>query len=45
MKDFPVRHGWNSFVTQALPIVRDQEAPLMTPGQRYRAGLPNNGNE
>ncbi len=31
---FPLRHGWNS-PTLAL---RTLQAPLMTPGQRYRAG-------
>jgi hypothetical protein len=34
---FLVRHGWHEYPTQALPLVHDQ-APLLTPGQRHRAG-------
>lgn len=33
---FPTRHGWNEYRTQVLPVVQD-ERPLMTPGQEYRA--------
>ncbi|MEN3307972.1 MAG: hypothetical protein V7603_4174 [Micromonosporaceae bacterium] len=35
VKGFPLRHGWATFQTQLLPLV--QTAPLLTPGQRYRA--------